>query len=102
MFHAERPQVVFHAAAHKHVSILEEYPCEAIRTNVIGTANVVDVCKQFGVAHLVCISTDKAALPTGVMAASKWVAEQIVLAARRPMPPTARSGSATCSPAAAA
>ena len=80
VFAAERPEVVFHAAAHKHVSILEEHACEAIRTNVIGTANVVDVCRQFDVTHLVCISTDKAALPTGVMAASKWVAEQIVLA----------------------
>jgi len=80
VFAAERPEVVFHAAAHKHVSILEEHPCEAIRTNVIGTSNVVDVCRRFNVTHLVCISTDKAALPTGVMAASKWVAEQIVLA----------------------
>ncbi|HEX3454691.1 MAG TPA: nucleoside-diphosphate sugar epimerase/dehydratase, partial [Gaiellaceae bacterium] len=80
IFSAEHPEVVFHAAAHKHVSILEEHPCEAIRTNVIGTANVVEVSKRFEVTHLVCISTDKAALPTGVMAASKWVAEQIVLA----------------------
>lgn len=80
VFRAAQPEIVFHAAAHKHVSILEEYPCEAIRTNVIGTANVVEVCTRFGVGHLVSISTDKAALPTGVMAASKWVAEQIVLA----------------------
>ncbi len=80
VFDAERPEVVFHAAAHKHVSILEHYPCEAIRTNVLGTANVVDVCKRFDVGHLVSISTDKAALPTGVMAASKWVAEQVLLA----------------------
>jgi FlaA1/EpsC-like NDP-sugar epimerase len=80
VFAAERPEVVFHAAAHKHVSILEDHPCEAIRTNVLGTANVVDVCTRFDVSHLVCISTDKAAVPTGVMAASKWVAEQIVLA----------------------
>ena len=80
VFAAERPEVVFHAAAHKHVSILEEHPCEAIRTNVVGTSNIVDVCTRFGVTHLVCISTDKAAVPTGVMAASKWIAEQIVLA----------------------
>ena len=80
VFRTEHPDVVFHAAAHKHVSILEEYPCEAIRTNVLGTGNVVDACNRFEVGHLVCISTDKAALPTGVMAASKWVAEQILLA----------------------
>jgi O-antigen biosynthesis protein WbqV len=80
VFASERPEIVFHAAAHKHVSILEDHPCEAVRTNVIGTNNVVDVCTRFDVSHLVCISTDKAALPTGVMAASKWVAEQILLA----------------------
>ncbi|MFI5047445.1 MAG: polysaccharide biosynthesis protein, partial [Acidimicrobiia bacterium] len=80
VFAAERPEVVFHSAAHKHVSILEDHPCEAIRTNVIGTSNIVDVCTRFDVTHLVCISTDKAAVPTGVMAASKWIAEQIVLA----------------------
>jgi O-antigen biosynthesis protein WbqV len=80
VFAAERPQIVFHAAAHKHVSILEAHPCEAIRTNVLGTANLVDVSTRFAVTNLVCISTDKAAQPSGVMAASKWVAEQIVLA----------------------
>ena len=80
VFAATRPEVVFHAAAHKHVPILESYACEAIRTNVFGTLNVVDACNRTGVGHLVCISTDKAATPTSVMGASKWVAEQIVLA----------------------
>jgi FlaA1/EpsC-like NDP-sugar epimerase len=75
-----RPEVVFHAAAHKHVPILERYACEAIRTNVFGTLNVLDACNRNGVEHLVCISTDKAATPSSVMGASKWVAEQIVLA----------------------
>ncbi len=74
-----RPEVVFHAAAHKHVPMLEDYPCEAIRTNVLGTANVVDAARAAGVPNLVAISTDKAAQPTNVMGASKWLAEQIVL-----------------------
>ncbi len=75
-----QPEIVFHAAAHKHVPILEDHACEAARTNVFGTQNVVDACKLFGVTHLVCISTDKAARPTSVMGASKWLAEQLLLA----------------------
>jgi FlaA1/EpsC-like NDP-sugar epimerase len=73
------PEVVFHAAAHKHVPILESYACEAIRTNVFGTLNIIDACNHIGTEHLVCISTDKAATPTSVMGASKWLAEQLVL-----------------------
>jgi FlaA1/EpsC-like NDP-sugar epimerase len=80
VFDTVRPEVVLHAAAHKHVPILESYACEAIRTNVFGTLNVVDACNRVGTGHLVCISTDKAATPTNVMGASKWLAEQIVLA----------------------
>jgi FlaA1/EpsC-like NDP-sugar epimerase len=79
-FDSVRPEVVLHAAAHKHVPILESYACEAIRTNVFGTLNVVTACNRVGTEHLVCISTDKAATPTNVMGASKWLAEQIVLA----------------------
>src|SRR5207245_4518818 len=67
-------------AAHKHVPILEDHACEAVRTNVFGTKNVLDACTRVGTRHLVCISTDKAAQPTNVMAASKWTAEQVVLA----------------------
>jgi FlaA1/EpsC-like NDP-sugar epimerase len=80
LFARVRPEVVFHAAAHKHVPILEEHACEAIHTNIGGTANIVDACVRAGTTHLVCISTDKAATPSGVMAASKWIAEQVVLA----------------------
>ena len=80
VFRQVRPDIVFHAAAHKHVPILEEYACEAIRTNVFGTLNVVDACASVDTSQLVCISTDKAATPTSVMGASKWLAEQIVLA----------------------
>jgi len=79
VFTRVRPEIVFHAAAHKHVPILEDYACEAIRTNVFGTLNVLNACARVGTSQLVCISTDKAATPTSVMGASKWVAEQIVL-----------------------
>ena len=78
-FRQFRPDIVFHAAAHKHVPILEDSACEAIRTNVFGTLNVINACARVDVAQLVCISTDKAASPTSVMGASKWLAEQIVL-----------------------
>lgn len=80
LFERVRPEVVFHAAGHKHVPILERHACEAIHTNVVGTVNIVEACTRTGTTHLVCISTDKAATPAGVMGASKWVAEQVVLA----------------------
>lgn len=73
-----RPELVFHAAAHKHVPILEDFPEEAIQTNVLGTANVVDAAVMSNVQRFVLISTDKAVRPTSVMGASKWFAEQIV------------------------
>jgi FlaA1/EpsC-like NDP-sugar epimerase len=79
IFARARPDIVFHAAAHKHVPILERYACEAIRTNVLGTLNVVEASRRANVTHLVAISTDKAADPTSVMGASKWMAEQVVL-----------------------
>jgi FlaA1/EpsC-like NDP-sugar epimerase len=73
-----RPEIVFHAAAHKHVPVLELYPQEALATNVIGTANLADAAVTTGVEHLVLISTDKAIKPASVMGASKWLAEQVV------------------------
>jgi FlaA1/EpsC-like NDP-sugar epimerase len=73
-----RPQVVFHAAAHKHVPLLEANPAEAVFTNVIGTANVADAAAATHVERFVLISTDKAVRPASVMGASKWFAEQIV------------------------
>ena len=77
-----RPEVVFHAAAHKHVPMLESHPQEALSTNVIGTANVVDAAIASGVERFVLISTDKAVNPASVMGASKWFAEQIVRSLR--------------------
>ena len=78
VFREHRPQVVFHAAAHKHVPILEEHPQEAFLTNVLGTANVVEAATLSGAERFVLISTDKAVRPTSVMGGSKRMAEQIV------------------------
>jgi FlaA1/EpsC-like NDP-sugar epimerase len=79
-FEHYRPAVVFHAAAHKHVPVLEQHPLEAAKTNVLGTLNVVDACAVVGTSRFVQISTDKAVHPSSVMGASKRVAEQTVLA----------------------
>jgi FlaA1/EpsC-like NDP-sugar epimerase len=74
-----RPEVVFHAAAHKHVPLLESHPLAAVSTNVFGTLNVVEAAAAAGAERFVFISTDKAVRPRSVMGASKWAAEQIVL-----------------------
>ncbi len=78
VFLKHRPEVVFHAAAHKHVPILEAQPAEAVRTNVLGTANVAEAAVAAQVERFVLISTDKAISPVSVMGASKLLAEQIV------------------------
>lgn len=74
-----RPEVVYHAAAHKHVPVLEQHPLEAAKTNVLGTLNVVDASAAVGTSRFVQISTDKAVHPSSVMGASKRLAEQAVL-----------------------
>ena len=79
-FERYRPEVVFHAAAHKHVPVLEQHPLEAAKTNVLGTLNIVDAAAAVGTQRFVQISTDKAVHPSSVMGASKRLAEQTVLA----------------------
>jgi FlaA1/EpsC-like NDP-sugar epimerase len=74
-----RPDMVFHAAAHKHVPLLEAQPTEAVRTNVLGTYNVVNAAAEAGVDRLVFISSDKAVRPSNVLGYSKWLGEQLVL-----------------------
>ena len=78
IFARHRPEVVFHAAAHKHVPMLELHPEEAVRTNVAGTGSVVDAAVATGVGRFVLISTDKAIRPVSVMGASKRIAEELV------------------------
>jgi FlaA1/EpsC-like NDP-sugar epimerase len=78
VFVKHKPEIVFHAAAHKHVPVLEIHPEEALATNVLGTANLADAAVATGAGHFVLISTDKAINPKSVMGASKWLAEQVV------------------------
>ncbi|RXR30183.1 polysaccharide biosynthesis protein [Flavobacterium piscinae] len=78
VFKSYQPQVVYHAAAYKHVPLMEENPAQAIFTNVMGTKNLADLSKKYKVEHFVMISTDKAVNPSSVMGASKRIAEMYV------------------------
>ena len=80
IFEEYKPYLVFHAAAHKHVPLMERSPLEAIKNNVFGTYNVVNACDKYEVKRFILISTDKAVNPTNIMGATKRICEMIVQA----------------------
>ena len=78
VFRTYRPEVVYHAAAHKHVPLMEDSPCEAIKNNAIGTYKTAFTAMRYGVKRFVLISTDKAVNPTNIMGASKRLCEMVI------------------------
>ncbi len=80
IFSEFRPSIVFHAAAHKHVPLLEDSPCEAVKNNVFGTLNTAKTSSKFGVTRFILLSTDKAVNPTSIMGSTKRITEMIIQA----------------------
>lgn len=83
VFKKYRPNIVYHAAAHKHVPLMEKSPNEAVKNNCLGTLNAVEMADKYGVENFILISTDKAVRPTNVMGATKRICEMLVQAYTR-------------------
>src|SRR5205807_4411383 len=79
IFSEFKPEVIFHAAAYKHVPLMERFPQEAVRVNVGGTAAVLEVARRYRARYFVLVSTDKAVEPHSVMGATKRIAEMLVV-----------------------
>ncbi|MBO4214379.1 MAG: polysaccharide biosynthesis protein [Lachnospiraceae bacterium] len=88
IFEQYKPEIVFHAAAHKHVPLMEDSPNEAIKNNVFGTYNVAKAAAMYGTKKMVLISTDKAVNPTNIMGASKRICEMVIQSMEREYPDT--------------
>ena len=78
VFQQYRPEVVFHAAAHKHVPLMEKHPAEAVKNNILGTLNTVRAAHDYSTEVFILISTDKAVNPTSIMGATKRIAEMVM------------------------
>ena len=88
VFRTYHPDILIHAAAHKHVPLMEHNCCEAVKNNVFGTLNAVELCEKYGVSRFMMVSTDKAVNPTNVMGATKRMCEMIVQTHSRQGTPT--------------